>query len=132
MSASGGQQHAEITDGADARTLYQIYLAVFQSVMMYGLETWVINPHIGSFLGGFHHRVARMLMGRQPWKIRDDVWVYPLLEDAMAETGMQNMETYVSLCHNTVTQFIATRPIMDLCLAADLRPASTVTKWWWE
>ena len=41
-------------EGADARTLGQIYLAVVQSVMLYGLETWVMTPHIGRVLGGFH------------------------------------------------------------------------------
>ena len=37
----------------------------------------------------------------------------------MAEAGMQEVETYISRHQNTVTQFIATRPIMDLCLVAE-------------
>ena len=39
-------------------------------------------------LGGFHHRVARRLTGRQPCIGRDGGWVYPPLEDAMAEAGL--------------------------------------------
>ena len=35
---------------------------------------------------------------------------------------MQEVETYVSCHQNTVAQFIASRPIMDLCLAAVRRP----------
>ena len=50
----------------------------------------------------------------------------------MAEPGLQEVETYSSRLHNTVTQFIVTRPIMDLCLAAERRPGSRVAKWWWE
>ena len=33
-------------EGADARTLSQIYLAVGQSFMLYGSEMWVITPPI--------------------------------------------------------------------------------------
>ena len=116
----------------DDRTLVQIYLTVFQSVMLYGLETWVMTPRIGRVLGGFHHRVARRLTGRQPRQVREIVWVYPPLEDAMTEAGFQDVDTYVSRRHNTVAQFIATRPIMDLCLAADQRPGPRVSKRWWE
>ena len=56
--------------------------------------------------------------------------VYPLLEDVMAEAGLQEVETYVSHHQNTVVQYIATRTIMDLCLAAKRRPGPRVTMWW--
>ena len=106
-------------EGADARTSGQIYLAVVQLVQLYGSETWVMTPYIGRVLGGFHHRLAHRLTGRQPWRGRDGVWIYPPLEDAMAEAGLQEVDTYVSRCQNTVAQFIATRPIRNLCLAAE-------------
>ena len=63
---------------------------------------------------------------------RDGVWVYPPLEDAMAETGLQEVDTYVSRHQNTVAQFIATSTIMYLCLAAERRLGSRVSKRWWE
>ena len=75
-------------EGTDAWTLGQIYLAVVQSVMMYGSETWVMTPHIGIILGGFQDRVALRLTGRQPWRGRDGVWVYPPLEDTTVEVGL--------------------------------------------
>ena len=56
----------------------------------------------------------------------------PTLEDAIAEAGFQEVDTYISRRQNTVTQFIVTRPIMDLCLVAERRPGSRVTKRWWE
>ena len=43
-----------VREGVDACTLGQIYLAMVQSVLVYGLETWVMTPHIGRVLGGFH------------------------------------------------------------------------------
>ena len=45
---------------------------------------------------------------------------------------MQEVETYVFRLQNTVAQYIATRPIMDLCLAAKRSSGLRVVMWWWE
>ena len=83
-------------------------------------------------LGGFQHRVDRRLKERQLQKGRDRGCVYPLPDDAMAEAGLKEAETYISRLHNTVAQYISTRPIMDLCLAAKHRPWQRVEIRWWE
>ena len=92
-----------IREVSDAQAPGQIYLAVVQSIIMYGSETWVLTPRMKIVLGGFHHRVARRLMGRQPRKVRGVGWVYPSLDDTMGETGLQEVETYVYCRQNTVT-----------------------------
>ena len=107
-----------IQEGADSCTLGRIYVAMVQSVMVYRLETWFMTPRIGMILGKFHHRVACRLTGRQPWIGWDDVWVYVLLEKSLAEAGLQEVKTYVSRLHNTVSQLFSTWIIMYLCLAA--------------
>ena len=63
--------------------------------------------------------VVCRLTGRKPRQGKDDVQVYPPLEDVMAEERLQEVETYASIFHNTVSQFIATRTIMELCLEAE-------------
>ena len=50
----------------------------------------------------------------------------PLLEVAMTEAVLQEMETYVFLCQNTVSQFITIRPIMYLCLVVEKRPRPNI------
>ena len=50
----------------------------------------------------------------------------------MAEAVLKEVEIYVSLRHNIVAQFIAARPIMDLCLAEEKRTGSRLIKRWWE
>ena len=100
-------------EGADERTSGQIYLAVVQSVMLYGSEMWVLTSRIGSFLGRLHHRVTQRLTGRQPWQERYGVWVYPPLDSAMAEATLQYLKTYVYRHQNRVAQFIVTRPIVE-------------------
>ena len=107
-------------------------MAVVQAFIIYGSETWVMTPHIGRFLGGFHHRVDHRLTGRQPRRVWDSVWVYPLLEYAMAGVGLLEVETYVSRRQNSVAQFIAARTIRDLCLEAERRLGSRLSKRWWE
>ena len=116
-------------EGAGDQTLVQIYLAVAQSVLLYHSDTWVMNPLTGRVLGGFHYRVDCRLTGRQPRRGKDDVWIYPPLEDAMAEAGLQEVETYVSRCQNIAAQFIAISTIIDLCLAAERRPGPQVSNW---
>ena len=100
--------------------------------IIYHRKTWVATPQIGRVLGGFHHRMALRITGKQPRQVRDGVWLYPLLEDAMAEAGLQEVETYVYRLQNTVRQFIATRPNMDLCLAVEKRLVPRVYNCWWE
>ena len=51
-------------DVADEQTLGQISLAVVQSVILYGLEMWVMTPYIGRELVKFQHRVSCSLTGR--------------------------------------------------------------------
>ena len=50
----------------------------------------------------------------------------------MAKVGLQKVETFISRCQNTVAQYIATRPIMDLNLAAKRKPDPRVAMQWWE
>ena len=57
---------------------------------------WVISPFIRRNLGFFHHMVARRLMGRKPRRVLDKTWLYPLLEEAMAE-GMAESSAELKL-----------------------------------
>ena len=54
-----------VIEVADAWLSIMFYVAVLQAVLLSGSETWVMYPFIGRTLGGFHHRVAYGLMGRQ-------------------------------------------------------------------
>ena len=54
------------------------------------------------------------------------------MEDVVSETGLQEVENYVSRLQNTAAQVIATMPIMDLCMVVKRRPGSRVTKQWWD
>ena len=50
----------------------------------------------------------------------------------MMEAGLQEVKTYISYRTNTPTQFIVTKPIMDLCLEVERRPGSRVANRWFD
>ena len=50
----------------------------------------------------------------------------------MVEAGFEEIGTYVTRMQNTVTQYIATRPILDLYERSDQRPGERVSWQWWE
>ena len=96
-------------------------MMVVQAVLLYGSETWAMTPHIGKALGGFHHRMAFRMTGQKLQRGVDGRWVYPPLEEAMEEEGLQEVETFLLHHQNTVTQFIATVLIIDIFLALDIQ-----------
>ena len=83
-------------------------------------------------LDAFQGRVARNLTGRHPRRGRDGEWYYPSLAGEMKEAGIVRIWTSILRRQNTVAQFIATRPILDLCEKANRRPGAQVPRRWWE
>ena len=112
------------TEGTDVRIQRMLYTTVVKAVIIYRLETRVMSPRIGKTLGGFNHWVVRRLTGRMPHRNLDGTWAYNPLEESIDEAVVQEVYTYTTHGQNTVTKFIATRPIMDLCLAAARRPGA--------
>ena len=105
--------------------------AVVQQVLLFGAETWVVSPMMELALSAFIHGAARRLTGRQPRKGRDGKWHYPSLEEAMKEAGITDVRTSINRRQNTVEQYIATRPLLDLCERARQREGARVTLRWW-
>ena len=50
-------------EGANPSLSGMFFKAVVQEVLLFGSETWVLNPHIERFLGIFQHRFARRITG---------------------------------------------------------------------
>ena len=49
----------------------------------------------------------------------------------MEEAGFEDMGAYVLKRQNTVAQFIAMWPIMDLCKKPERRPGEWFSRRWW-
>ena len=50
----------------------------------------------------------------------------------MKEAGLTDIRTSIQRRQNTVTQYIATRPLLDLCEGARQREGARVTLRWWD
>ena len=49
-------------EGADTWILGHFYIAVVQSILLFGLEIWVTKPHIKRVLDGFHQSVVQRIL----------------------------------------------------------------------
>ena len=83
-------------------------------------------------LSGFLHGAARRLTGRQARRAKNGDWYYPSLEGAMREAGMTDIRKLIANRQNTVAQYIATRPLLDLCEGARAREGAKVPMRWWD
>ena len=72
------------------------------------------------------------LTGRQARRGSNDAWHYPYLEGGMREAGLTEIGKSIANRQNTVAQYIATRPLLDLCEGARAREGARVPMRWWN
>ncbi len=106
---------------------------------MYGCETWVVTPDMLKVLESFHNKTARRIADMMP-RLVNGVWEYPSLKRARKKAGLYTVEHYIRKRQNTLAQYIATRPIYQLCTAAEPPPPpgapglpprnSRLYRWW--
>ena len=100
--------------GLDAGMSGIFYTAVVQADVVYGSDLWFVSSRIGKALGGFRHQVIRWLTRHIPHWRGDGKWTYLHLVKVVVEAVLQEIETYATYRQNTVTQYIVTRPIMNI------------------
>ena len=110
------------SEGADKRTAGIFYVAVVQAVILFWSETWVLTHFQENSLSGFHHQAVQRKSGMGPKRQWYGTWMYPPIGAALEMVGLNDIGVYISHQYNTVTQYIATHAIMDLCLEAERRP----------
>ena len=119
-------------EGADPKVSRSFYTAVTQQVLLFGVETWVLTKKMESALDTFQGRVASRLTGQQNRRGRDGKWFYPSLMGALKEAVVMRIRTSILRRHNTVAQFIATRPILGMCEVTERRQGTRLPRRWWE
>ena len=119
-------------EGADPKVSQAFYPAVTQAVLLFGAKTCILTPRREKALDSFQSRFARKIAGRQPRQRKDKIRIYLPLAGIIKEAGMVGMRTSILQRQNTVAQYIATLPIMDLCEQATRRPGARVSRQWWE
>ena len=102
-------------EGAEKRVSGMFFKAMVHQGLLLEADTWVLNPRIDRALESFMHEVARRFTGRQPRREWYGKLYYPSLAGAMKEAGFAEIRKSITNRQNTVTQYIATRLILDLC-----------------
>ena len=67
-------------------------------------------------LGGFYQRVALRPERMKSQRNVEGRWEYPSLAYEMATSGLEEVETYVLIRQNNISQYIVTRHILELSL----------------
>ena len=72
------------------------------------------------------------MTGRQERRGRNGAWHYPSLEGGMREAGLTEIRKFIANRQNTVAQYIAMRPLLDLCEGDRAREGARVPIRWWN
>ena len=67
-----------------------------------------------------------------PERQQDKTWIYPPIGATMVTVVLDEIEVYITRVQNMVAEYIATCPIMDLCLAAEQRRVMRLSRRWWD
>ena len=119
-------------DGGNPRIQGMFYKAIVQSVLLYGVETWVTLSPMMKTLQGFHHRVARGLTRRRARR-QNGVWVYPPVKGTLQAAGLHPIEVYMDRRRRYLKTYLQKRPLLQICKQSKRLPGTpTRTKFWWE
>ena len=121
-----------IREGADPKVSEHFFKVVLRAVLLFGAETWLLTPRMERALDSFQHRFVRRITESHPRRQRGGSWAYPPLEEAMGGSCFGGISKSITMRQNTVAQYIATRPILDLCERSTRRPGAMVYRRWWE
>ena len=119
-------------EGADKITAGGFYVAVVLTVLLFGSKTLVPTPPLEKALAGFHHRAEGWMDGMGPKCQPDRMWLYSPIGAAMVMVGLEEIGVYIARLQNTVAQYISTRTIMNLFLAAERNPGMHLSRKCWE
>ena len=109
----------------------EFFRAVIQTILLFGLWKWVVTPHIGRTLGGFHNRESRWLTVMQTWRWNDRSWIHPPLREAPEAAEMGLLEDYIARCQNMVAQYNGMHMILEICIGTERMEGSQAPIQWW-
>ena len=74
----------------------KFYKTVVQSVLLYGLETWVISASLERCLNSFHHRCARYMANEHITQLPNGEWDCPDTARVLAICKLNPLSEYIA------------------------------------
>ena len=72
------------------------------------------------------------MAGMQPTQNLDRTWTFPSSNDVLKAVGLNTINHYIGVCHETIARFIVDRPLFALCRDGERKRGSTHRTFWWE
>ena len=91
-------------------------MAVVQYVPKIVSDSSVVTPCILCTLGIFHNWVAQPIYDCMP-RCQNVQWEHPPIGEALSDADLDMIGGYITRCHNSVSQYISTRPIFGIVVA---------------
>ena len=121
-------------EGASAICMGKFYLAIVQSVLLYGAESWTLTRKNLNLLRSFHRRACRYMTNSHIRKVDGNRWEYPNHGELEFQCGLFDMETYIKRRRGTLRKYLEEHR-GDLLREAEVeaRHSGDVHKiLWWE
>lgn len=119
-------------DTANPKVMARFYVAVVQSQLLYGSETWVLSARLIQRLEHFHHRCAREIAHRPIERQFDGTWVRPDTDEVLDICGLSPITTYIAKRKTTLLVNYArpTSTTYTRCITSTQVGSSGHLKWW--
>ena len=116
------------------RVMGHFYKAIVQSILLYGVKTWVIKPENMRKLRTFHRKAARYITNRHIRPLNDgtDEWIYPTSESMLEDARLFEIEVYIQRRRDTVFNFVKNREIYRECLELETDDDNSEYIYWWK
>ena len=102
-------------EGAEPTVSAQFYRMVVQALLLFGADIWVITETMIQQLEGVHMSFLRQVTRKQATWRRDGSWRQVTEEAVLQGAGTHTLRTSVDIRQATVEEWVATRPIFDVC-----------------
>ena len=112
--------------GVVVRLQSMIYKAVFQTVLLYGSDVWVVTGAILTVLEGFHHRLARQITVNITRRSGCGRWEWSSVEEALEVKGMWIIKEYIQMQNSKIAVHFSNRPLYEICTGAENFPGSSI------
>jgi hypothetical protein len=118
-------------DGTPPKTMAHFYMAVVQSVLLYGSETWVLTKRLLQRLERFHARCARHMAHRHIRHLPDGTWQHPHTDQILEICGLSPISAAIAKRKTTLLHYATTySQVYRRCLATRRRAHPNHLVWW--
>ena len=119
--------------GATVPARGMLYKAVAQTVLIYGIDSWVATRAMLKLFEGFHHRATQKIAGMTDRHTEDREWEYPLVVDALEAAGIWSIKEYIQRQKATISAQVGYLPIYELCNGSKhMTGSSRLIRWWYQ